>query len=223
MSNLSFALENIQARYRSRFRPDPQSENMLFFSSEQAIPARLSYEQYNHYVEEFDAFLAKSKRKLLLHASFIFLFTIVFIGLAIYFLGLDIIDNKQFETFFMVGFMTTWMLPGLHQFWQGKKLFQKPTNELTALPEGVIAPLTTRQIVDRRFMAMSEGLIIGTGVMSALGIAATLIEGIPEEPADFKYIGLFSLAIVGSIYVWRRKARAHREDEEINDKERAKL
>ncbi len=221
------ALANILAKYQAKFRPDPQTENMLYHSSEGATPARLSYEQYDEYVNEFEAFLVTSKRKLLLQAALIILLTIIFIGLAFYFLGFDkisnIMDNEKSETYLKFGFMLIWMLPLLYKFWQGYKLYQKPTKELTLLPEGVVIPLTKQEIMDRRYMGMSEGMIIGAGVISIIGIVVILIDGIPIAPTDSKYIALFCVVFVGSIYVWKRKARAHKADDEIHARQRPKL
>ncbi|MEE9334244.1 MAG: hypothetical protein V3U65_09155 [Granulosicoccaceae bacterium] len=127
---------------------------MLYHSSERATPARLSYEQYN----DFETFLRSSKRKLLWQAALIFSLAIVVIVAAIYFLGFDVINNEQYETNFTFGFLTIWMLPVLIKIWESKRLYQKPTQEPTLLPEGVVAPLSNREMVDRRFMGMSEGL-----------------------------------------------------------------
>jgi len=169
---------------------------MLYHATPDAIPARLSHAQYESYSQEFEAFAAKCRRSIIWTVILFFLGAIALLAAVVYFFGfetLELIMDDRYEFQFGAVFMTLWCLPFVIKFWQGYKLYNKPTNELELLPEGVAMPLTASQKQDRRILGMSDELLGLMVIVPIIGITVELITDMPKTLEDCNLIAFYCL------------------------------
>ena len=208
----SVAINNIIAKYSARFEPNPEGEGYLFFKDDYGTGVSCSTEQYQDYVQEFESFVASRLRLMWLWFFVFILLSIAGIILAIYFWGIDSINEDKIPSY--VGGIVM-LLPLLVFFIQGWKLYQKPARELAGDTLNVSQrKQSSSEIRKRRLKGMSVNMILIGLFFPALGLYFSFTEttGVYESPFT-KY--LFAAVLFAFILLAWGKYKAHREDDAV--------
>jgi len=204
---ITTATEGLVEKYKARFDPDPQSDGYIFYKDDYGSGAQCSKEQYDVYVGEFEAFVAKSKRLMwwwLLAVLVIFSVVLGYLGIV---LGHDEIFQDNGEIVQYVA-MVLLLLPLVVFFVKGTTLYQKPAQELGSGNEIGRERHSQEQIIDRRLRGAPWKIPIFGILISSLGLYFD-VENV-SGGYDSSYLRYFFIvAIVGFLWFGMRKFGAH--------------
>jgi len=201
------ATEGLIEKYKARFDPDPRSDGYIFYKDDYGAGVKCSKEQYDVYVGEFEAFVAKSNRFMwwwLLAVVIVYTVVLGYFGIV---LGRDEIFEDYGKMAKYVA-MVLLLLPLVAFLVKGATLYQKPAQELGGGNEIGRERHSQEQIIGRRLRGASWKIPIFGILVSGLGLYFDVANVSGGYNAPYmRYF--FIVAIVGFLWFGMRKFRAH--------------
>ena len=200
--------ENLRARCRARFRPDPVGRGYLFEPDEEFDSGvQCTEAQRDYYVQAFDQVLAGSARFM----KFWMIGTTVIAAL-VYLSLLFFADEQTFDRAIepapFIGAMLavlpmSWLMPKWWRCWQ------QPVIDLMPSVGAVSRRRSRQEVMDRRYRGMSWMMIGCLGGIGFLG-AGMFLPGAIRAADSWTMSALFIVAILVALYSGWRKRCAHR-------------
>ncbi len=213
----SLAIDNVTAKFKARFSPDPEGGGYLFFYGDYGSGVKCSGQQYEDYVREFEQFVAQKIRFMWLWGLLVMVLGAVGMVLAGIYFGQDVLDKKN-EAIPVAGGVLI-VLPLVFIFRRGWRLYQKPADELVDGFQLTQKRQSTGDIFNRRLKGMSLSMIFMGIMVSALGLFVSLIsiDGVNDSPSMPYYFGAIFAGFALTAW-WKYKA--HKADEELLSRQR---
>lgn len=227
----SVAADNLIDSYAARFRPNPESDGYLFRSGDYGDGLPCSEEQYHAYIAEFGQWMKSRRRFLRWWILVLVLLALGGMSLIIYFFGFDTFERLD-EWYPPIG-GAMGVLPIVIFFFTGKRIYEKPANELSNNQiyanngQPISSPVITQrlpvnggrrisfsELMAQRTKGMSWHMVVLLILVPLLGLVLNVIGFGREESEPYllaSNIFLGTVLVLGLVTA-RIKYRAHRKD-----------